>query len=90
VATPGAWREIQWAQRAVAADAHRIDTPLLFLLGGEDRLVDAHAARAFATGLDAPVQVQWYAEMYHELLHDPESERVVADILTFLAAHAVV
>ncbi len=89
LATPGAWREMQWAQRAVTADAHRIDTPLLFLLGGEDRLVDTQAARAFAAGLDAPVQVQWYAEMYHELLHDPQNEQVIADILEFLAARGV-
>src|SRR5437764_1095656 len=36
VMTPGAWREIQWAQRAVPADSHRIETPLLFLLAGEE------------------------------------------------------
>src|SRR2546423_1721968 len=41
VMTPGAWREIQWAQRAVVADGYRIESPLLFLLAGEDRVVDA-------------------------------------------------
>src|SRR5256885_13225382 len=30
VMTPGAWREIQWAQRAVVADGDRIESPLLF------------------------------------------------------------
>ena len=89
LASPGAWREIQWAQRAVTADGHRIDTPLLFLLGGEDRIVDAHAARAFADGLTVPVQVQWYPEMYHELLHDPQNEQVIADIVAFLATRGV-
>src|SRR5438876_562478 len=52
VMTPGAWREIQWAERAVPADSHRIETPLLFLLAGEDRVVDAHLARAFADTKD--------------------------------------
>jgi len=33
VMTPGAWHEIQWAQRAVPADGYRIESPLLFLLG---------------------------------------------------------
>src|SRR6266700_2371634 len=51
VMTPGAWREIQWAQRAVPADAHRIDRPLLFLLAGEDHVADPGLARAFADGL---------------------------------------
>jgi len=88
VMTPGAWREILWAQRAVAADCHRIDASLLFLLGGEDRIVDAHAARAFADGLTAQ-QVKWYPEMFHEVLHDPQREQVFTDILTFLAAHGL-
>jgi lysophospholipase len=68
VMTPGAWREIQWAQRAVPADAHRIDRPLLFLLAGEDRVVDPALARAFADGLKGEVAVRWYPEMYHEPL----------------------
>lgn len=82
--TAGAWKEIQWAQRAVAADAHRIDGPIQFLLTGEDRIVDAGMARAFADGLRGDVQVRWYPEMYHEALHDPQRDQVLADVLTFL------
>jgi alpha-beta hydrolase superfamily lysophospholipase len=85
--TPGAWHEIRWAQRAVPADGERIETPVLFLLAGEDRIVDAHGARAFAASLDSRAQVAWYPEMLHEVLHDPQRERVVADMLAFLAAH---
>ncbi len=85
VMSPGAWREIQWAQRAVPADAYRIESPLLFLLAGEDRIVDCHLARAFADGLKGAVQVRWYPEMYHEVLHDPQRERVMGDILAFVA-----
>jgi len=86
--TAGAWKEIQWAQRAVAADAHRIEGPIQFLLSGEDRIVDAEMARAFADGLHGNVQVRWYPEMYHEALHDPQRERVLADVLNFLAGTA--
>jgi alpha-beta hydrolase superfamily lysophospholipase len=82
--TAGAWKEILWAQRAVAADAHRIEGPVQFLLTGEDRIVDAEMARAFADGLKGDVQVRWYPEMYHEALKDPQRDLVVADILTFL------
>src|SRR2546426_3621236 len=35
----------RWAQGAVVADAQRIESPLLFLLAGEDRVVDAHLDR---------------------------------------------
>jgi alpha-beta hydrolase superfamily lysophospholipase len=83
--TAGALRETQWAQRAVAADGGRIECPLLFLLAGEDRMCDAHLARAFADGLKGDVDVQWHAEMYHEVLSDPQRERVIEDILAFLA-----
>lgn len=85
VMTPGAWREIQWAQRAVPADADRIESPLLFLLAGEDRLVDAHLARAFADSLRSAVQVKWYPEMYHEVLHDPARDAAFGDVMAFLA-----
>jgi alpha-beta hydrolase superfamily lysophospholipase len=86
--TAGAWRETQWAQRAVVADGHRIECPLLFLLAGEDRLVDAHLARAFADGLRGPVEVRWHPEMYHELLTDPQRDRVINDLLAFLSERA--
>lgn len=86
--TAGAWKEIQWAQRAVAADSHRIEGPIQFLLTGEDRITDAEMARAFADALHGDVQVRWYPEMYHEALHDPQREHVLADVLTFLAGTA--
>ena len=86
VMTPGAWREIQWAQRVVPADAARIECPLLFLLAGADGLADAAAARRFAETLPTggEVSVRWYDALYHELLLDPEWERVVGDVEEFL------
>jgi len=87
--TPGAWKEIQWAQRAVPADGHQIETPLLFLLAGEDRIIDAELARAFADGLRAPVEVRWYPDAYHELLHEPQSEQVVGDVVAYLSKRHV-
>ncbi|HXF96192.1 MAG TPA: lysophospholipase [Gemmatimonadales bacterium] len=89
VMTPGAWKEIQWAQRAVPADGHHIECPILFLLAGEDRIVDPHLARAFADSLKSPVEVRWYAEMYHEILHDPKAEQVIGDLLAYVRRMAV-
>jgi alpha-beta hydrolase superfamily lysophospholipase len=48
-----------------------VESPLLFLLAGEDRIVDVAAARAFADSLRASAAVRWYGEMYHEILNDP-------------------
>ena len=83
VMSPGAWREIKWAQGAVVSDGHRIESPLMFLFAGEDRIADPHLGRAFADGLKGTVQVRWYPEMYHEILHDPQRERVVSDVRAF-------
>jgi lysophospholipase len=85
VITAGAWREIQWAQRAVPADGYRIEGPLLFLLAGADAVVDAARARAFADALHTGVEIRSYPELYHEVLNEPEAERVAGDVLGFLA-----
>lgn len=87
--TAGAWRETQWAQRAIVADGHRIECPLLFLLAGEDRIADAHMARAFAERLHGSVDVRWHPEMYHDLLSDPQRERVLSDVQSFLLARGL-
>jgi alpha-beta hydrolase superfamily lysophospholipase len=84
VLTPGAWREIEWAQRVVPADAHRITVPLLFLLAGKDAIVDAQRAQSFAAGLQGSVETRWYEEMFHEVLLDIDWERPMTDALEFL------
>lgn len=79
--TAGARAEIQWAQRAVRADAQRIESRLLFLLGGEDRVANAPLARSFAEGLSPRPQVRWYPEKPHQLLGDDSVFREVAAFL---------
>jgi alpha-beta hydrolase superfamily lysophospholipase len=68
----------------VAADGARIESPLLVLLGGEDRVVDGQLARAFADSLKTKVRVRSYPEMYHEVLHDPQRDQAFADVVAFL------
>ena len=83
--TPGAWREIQWAQRVIPIDAHRLECPLLFLLAGADRIADAARARALADSLRVEVQVRWYPDLYHEILREREAAEAVKDVLDFRA-----
>jgi len=86
VMTPGAWHEIQWAQRAVPADGYRIESPLLSLCCRRGRVVDAHLARAFADSLEGRrAPSRWYPEMYHEVLHDPQRDTAFGDVLAFVA-----
>jgi alpha-beta hydrolase superfamily lysophospholipase len=85
--TAGARAEIQWAQRAVVADHQRIECPLLFLLAGNDQVVDAPLVRRFAEGLTYEARVRWYPEFGHESVTQPDAAGgpVMPDILEFLA-----
>jgi len=85
--TAGARAEIQWAQRAVVADHQRIECPLLFLLAGNDQVVDASLARTFAEALTCQARVRWYPEFGHESVSQPDDagEPVMRDMLEFLA-----
>lgn len=89
VMTPGAWREIQWAQRAVPADGQRIECPLLFLLAGQDRITDAPRAQAFADGLRIGAQVRWYPEMFHDILLESNAEEALGHVTDFLATRGL-
>lgn len=85
--TAGARAELQWAQRAVQADCQRIECSLLFLLAGDDQVVDAPLARTLAEGLTPPARVQWYPTLGHESAAEPEGagRAVFQDMLAFLA-----
>lgn len=82
--TAGARAELQWAQRAVLADYQRIERPLLFVLGGEDRMTDTSVAKAFAGNLGPRAQVQWYADLSHDLF---TAHAVMEDVIRFVAAY---
>ncbi len=82
--TAGARAELQWAQRAVLTDSQRIERPLLFLLGGNDGLIDAPLARLFAENLPVRTTVNWYPELAHEVFG---TRRVIDDLIAFVARH---
>lgn len=79
--TAGARAELVWARRAVSADCARIERPLLFMLGGEDRVSNAARAQEFAARLAPPARICWYADAGDDLLDQP---RVIADLHAFL------
>jgi alpha-beta hydrolase superfamily lysophospholipase len=82
--TAGARAELQWAQRAVLADSQRIERPMLFVLGAEDRVTDPAIAGRFAADLAANAKVQWYSGLADELFTE---RRVVGDMVRFIAGY---
>lgn len=78
--TPRAWRETVAAQQVLREERHRIVTPLLVLLAGDDRIVSTAAAEQFAGSLRAPVTLRLYPDFFHSLFHEPGREAVYDDL----------
>ena len=82
--TAGARAELQWAQRAVLADCHRIERPLLLLLGESDAVVDGEAVRRLAQELGTRATLLSYPGLGHELFNAPQ---VRQELSSFVAEY---
>ncbi|MGH7520676.1 MAG: hypothetical protein ACREMI_05320, partial [Gemmatimonadales bacterium] len=76
--------ELQWAQRAVLSDYQRIERPVLFVLGAQDRVVDPALAASFAGNLVPRAEVLWCPELAHDVF---TAHRVVENVVRFVAGH---
>jgi alpha-beta hydrolase superfamily lysophospholipase/molecular chaperone GrpE (heat shock protein) len=89
VITPRAFAEISAAMDLVPQRSERLALPLLFLLAGDDRIVDTRHALTFARAIDAPdVSIEVYPGHYHELINEVERHRVYRQVATWILAHA--
>ena len=73
----------------VQEKASELQMPLLFLLGGEDKIIDPKGGEAFfkalstsATSFNRTLKI--YPAFYHELIHEVEKEKVFHDILEWV------
>jgi alpha-beta hydrolase superfamily lysophospholipase len=82
--TARARAELVWARRAVLADAQRIERPLLFVLGGADRVTDTEVTRRFAGDLGSRATVEWFPTLAYDLVAHAE---VRAPLLRFIAGY---
>lgn len=72
--TAGARAEIAWAQRAVTADAARVESPVLFLIDRDDPVVDIAAALRFAAVTGVRVEnSELSAEQIRAFANEPRS-----------------
>lgn len=73
---------IEIAQRSAGA----LRIPVLMLVAGDDRLVDAAGSDAFFARLDpANAVMHRYQGMYHEIFNEIDKQRVFADVAAWLA-----
>ena len=64
---------------------------LLALIGDGDRIIDSQQTLEFLRRIEGRgLTVKTYAGFYHEIINEPEADRarVLADIATWLEAHA--
>ncbi len=76
------------AMERIRVEAGRITLPILIVQGGADRLVDPAGARVLydaVSSTDRKIIV--YEGLYHEVFNEPEHDRVLADVETWLEGH---
>jgi alpha-beta hydrolase superfamily lysophospholipase len=80
--------EMLQAMQTITAQAARITLPILILQGGADRLVDPSGARMLYDAVSsADKEIRIYDGFYHEVFNEPERDKVLGDVETWLEAH---
>ena len=65
------------------------DTPLLVMQAGEDYIVDKEATVRWFNRLHTSERtIKIWNNLYHEILNEPEQERVVRYIIHFMNQHS--
>ena len=82
--TPRLFTEILAAMAAANAEGGRISAPLLFLVPGDDTVVDEDATVRFAAELRGDVTVRHYPGFRHEPHNEVEREKPVGDVLGWM------
>jgi acylglycerol lipase len=80
--------EMLGAMASIRQDAGRIRLPLLIVQGGADKLVDpAGAKRFYDAAASGDKRLIVYEGFYHEVFNEPEHDRVLTDVETWLEVH---
>lgn len=67
---------------------HELRLPILVLHGTDDQLADIDGSRELeAKAVDADLTAHYYDGLYHEVFNEPERDRVLADLTSWLDAH---
>jgi alpha-beta hydrolase superfamily lysophospholipase len=82
------WGEMQRNAVLLVRRAPQVRTPVMVQLAGEDHVVRTEAGRALAARFGGPVETREYEGAFHDLFHDPASERALADLSAWLRAVA--
>lgn len=68
--------------------AARLTAPLLIVHGEQDRLIDVRGSRMLAENVSShDVALKVYPGLYHEVFNEPEKDRVLDDVTSWIEAH---
>lgn len=74
--------------REIAGRVSQFSVPLLVMHGSGDRLADPAGSRGlYEQAASADKTFKLYEGLYHELLHEPERQQVMNDLVDWLQAH---
>jgi lysophospholipase len=83
--TPRAFVEVSAAMDLAVQRSGRLALPMLFLLAGDDRIVDTGHALRFARAIRAgDVTIDVYDGSYHEVLNDHDRQRAFSQVRDWL------
>ncbi len=87
VGTPRFYREFREMNRLLHLRAGDIRIPTLILQAGADKIVQAEGAKDLYRQMKHPKnKLIWYDGYYHEVFHDIGRERVLSEMIAWLAA----
>jgi len=78
------WGEMRRNAAVLSRKAEQSRTPYLFQLPGDDRVVNSGASLEVAERLGGKSRVLEYDGAFHDLYHDPVSERASADLVEWI------
>jgi lysophospholipase len=85
--TPRMFVEVSAAMGLALQRSDRLRQPLLFLIAGDDRIVDAGRTTRFARSIQAPdVSVRVFPEQYHELINELDRADVYRQVRDWIMA----
>ncbi len=68
--------------------AARVTAPLLIVHGEEDRLISVEGSRMLVENVaSAEVALKVYPGLYHEVFNEPEKDRVLDDVTSWIESH---
>lgn len=83
--TPRLFTEASSAMALAHRRSDRIRVPLLFLIAGNDQIVDAPRAIRFARSLHGDVTIRVFDGLYHEILFEPDRGPVLETLRQWIA-----